>query len=160
MRNQLVRCSRLSDQTLMANSTHIENPDVILIGSGIMSAPHHPDPPAPLIPHRPPRPMKRIAFKMKLKPGFEAEYQRRHDALWPELAQALRDAGISDYSIFLDAETRALFAVQKRADDSIADRLPDHPIVKKWWASMAPLMEVNPDNSPVTKALREVFHLD
>ena len=103
--------------------------------------------------------MKRVAFRMKLKPGSEAEYHSRHAALWPELARALWDAGISDYSIFLDDETRTLFAVQKRTDDSTADQLPDHPIVKKWWASMAPLMEVNADNSPVTKPLREVFHL-
>jgi L-rhamnose mutarotase len=104
--------------------------------------------------------MFRVAFTMKLKPGFEAEYQRRHDALWPELAQALRDAGISDYSIFLDEETRTLFAVQKRTDASTAGQLPELPIVKQWWASMAPLMEVNADDSPVTKPLREVFHLD
>lgn len=104
--------------------------------------------------------MMRVAFTMKLKPGFEAEYKRRHDALWPELAQALRDAGISDYSIFLDEETRTLFAVQKRSDDSTAEQLPEHPIVRQWWAGMAPLMEVNADNSPVTKPLREVFHLD
>ena len=104
--------------------------------------------------------MKRVAFKMKLKPGCEAEYQRRHDALWPELAQALREAGISDYSIFLDEETRTLFAVQKRSDDSTADQLPDHPVVRKWWVSMAPLMEVNADHSPVTGTLREVFHFD
>jgi L-rhamnose mutarotase len=104
--------------------------------------------------------MKRVAFKMKLKPGFEAEYQRRHDALWPELAQALRDAGISDYSIFLDEETRTLFAVQKRSESSTADALPNHPAVKKWWAHMAPLMEVNADASPVIKPLCEVFHFD
>ena len=104
--------------------------------------------------------MMRVAFTMKLKPGFEAEYKRRHDALWPELAQALRDAGISDYSIFLDDETRTLFAVQRRSDGSTADDLPNHPAVKKWWAHMAPLMEVNADHSPVTKPLGEVFHFD
>lgn len=104
--------------------------------------------------------MKRVAFKMKLKPGFEAEYERRHAALWPELAQALREAGISDYSIFLDPETLTLFAVQKQAEGSTAAVLPDHPAVKRWWAYMAPLMEVNPDNSPVCGPLREVFHLE
>jgi L-rhamnose mutarotase len=104
--------------------------------------------------------VKRVAFKMKLKPGFEAEYERRHAALWPELAQALREAGISDYSIFLDPETLTLFAVQKQAEGSTAAALPDHPAVKRWWAYMAPLMEVNPDNSPVCGPLREVFHLE
>lgn len=104
--------------------------------------------------------MKRNAFKMKLKPGVATEYQRRHDELWPELAKELRSAGISDYSIFLDEETLTLFAVQKVADDNTADDLPQSPIVRKWWDSMAPLMEVQPDNAPVCGALKEVFHLD
>ena len=104
--------------------------------------------------------MKRHAFKMKLKPGVVAEYKKRHDEIWPELSQAIRAAGISDYSIFLDEETLTLFAVQKQADDNTATDLPNHPIVKKWWASMAPLMEVNSDNSPRCSDLREVFHLD
>lgn len=97
---------------------------------------------------------------MKLKPGCEAEYRRRHDALWPELADVLRKAGVTDYTIFLDEETLTLFAVQKQTHDSAASELPDHPVVKKWWASMAPLMQVNADQSPVTGQLREVFHLD
>ena len=104
--------------------------------------------------------MKRHAFKMKLKPGFEAEYKRRHDELWPELARELREAGISDYSIFLDPETLTLFAVQKLTDNKTANRLPHSPIVRQWWDSMAPLMEVLPDNEPVSSPLHEVFHLD
>ena len=104
--------------------------------------------------------MKRNAFKMKLKPGFEAEYRKRHDEIWPELSKELTDAGVSDYSIFLDEETLTLFAVQKLADDHTADALPSHPIVRKWWDFMADIMEVNPDNSPVCKPLVEVFHAD
>jgi L-rhamnose mutarotase len=104
--------------------------------------------------------MKRHAFTMKLKPGVVAEYKQRHDEIWPELSRAIRDAGISDYSIFLDEETRTLFAVQKQTEHNTAADLPNHPIVKKWWAYMAPLMEVNPDNSPQCGGLKEVFHLD
>jgi L-rhamnose mutarotase len=104
--------------------------------------------------------MKRNAFKMKLKPGFEAEYRKRHDEIWPELSKALTAAGVSDYSIFLDDETLTLFAVQKLADGNTADGLPQLPIVKKWWDFMAEVMEVNPDNSPVCKPLPEVFHAD
>ena len=104
--------------------------------------------------------MLRNAFKMKLKPGAVEEYKRRHDALWPELARELRAAGVSDYSIFLDEDTLTLFAVQKLDDGHTAGALPQTAIVKKWWAYMAPLMEVNPDRSPACTGLREVFHLD
>lgn len=104
--------------------------------------------------------MIRNAFCMKLKVGMEAEYKRRHDEIWPELAEALAAAGVSDYSIFLDESTGVLFAVQKLSDDNTADALPDQAIVKKWWAYMADLMETHPDNAPVCKPLREVFHMD
>lgn len=111
-----------------------------------------------MMPAKNPNPMIRNAFKMKLKPGFETEYRKRHDEIWPELSRALTDAGVSDYSIFLDAETLTLFAVQKLADGHTADLLPSTPIVRKWWEYMADIMEVNPDNSPVCVPLPEVFH--
>ena len=104
--------------------------------------------------------MMRNAFTMKLRKGFEAEYKKRHDAIWPELEAELRNAGVSDYSIFLDEETLTLFAVQKLSDNNTADHLPNTDIVKKWWAYMNDIMDTNPDNSPVCKPLREVFHLD
>jgi L-rhamnose mutarotase len=104
--------------------------------------------------------MKRHAFKMKLKPGKVAEYKKRHDEIWPELAAELRAAGVSDYSIFLDEETLTLFAVQKLSDTNSAAELPKSVIVRKWWNSMAPLMEAHPDHAPVCGELREVFHLD
>ena len=104
--------------------------------------------------------MQRNAFKMKLKPGVVAEYKKRHDEIWPELKAELKAAGVSDYSIFLDEETLTLFAVQKLGEKNSAAELPDSPIVRKWWSYMAPLMEVHPDNSPITKPLKEVFHLE
>lgn len=104
--------------------------------------------------------MMRNAFKMKLHKGFEAEYKKRHDEIWPELEAELRKAGVSDYSIFFDEETLTLFAVQKLSDNNTADDLPNTEIVKKWWAYMKDIMDSNPDNSPVCKPLREVFHLD
>ncbi|NQX02980.1 L-rhamnose mutarotase [bacterium] len=102
--------------------------------------------------------MTRNAFKMKLKPGFAAEYRKRHDEIWPELSALLTAAGVSDYSIFLDEETLTLFAVQKLADGHTAELLPSDPLVRKWWDFMAEIMEVNPDHSPVCVALPEVFH--
>jgi L-rhamnose mutarotase len=102
--------------------------------------------------------MIRNAFKMKLLPGFEHEYKKRHDEIWPELAEELAKAGVSDYSIFLDEETLTLFAVQKLADSHTSDMLPQTAIVKKWWSYMADIMVCNPDNSPVAIELKEVFH--
>lgn len=104
--------------------------------------------------------MEHNAFKMKLKPGFESEYKKRHDEIWPELSELLSAAGISDYSIFLDEETLTLFAVQKRDDNHTAADLPNNPVVRKWWAYMADIMETNPDSSPVCVSLNEVFHMD
>ena len=103
--------------------------------------------------------MQKVAFTMQLKPGVVEEYKKRHDEIWPELSEALTAAGISDYSIFLEASTGKLFAVQWLADPHTADQLPQLPIMKKWWAYMADIMEVNPDNSPVSIPLEEVFYL-
>ena len=104
--------------------------------------------------------MRSVAFKMKLKPGFEKEYQKRHDEIWPELSEELIKAGVSDYSIFLDEETNILFAIQKLADNHTSDNLPQTEIVKRWWDFMSDIMDVNPDNSPVVIELKEVFHQD
>ncbi|MDC7233195.1 MAG: L-rhamnose mutarotase [Spirochaetales bacterium] len=102
--------------------------------------------------------MNRVAFKMKLKKGFEAEYKKRHDEIWPELQTLLKEQGISDYSIFLDEETGVLFGVQKVSGDGGSQDLGQNPVVQKWWAFMADIMEVNEDNSPVTIPLKEVFY--
>jgi L-rhamnose mutarotase len=104
--------------------------------------------------------MQRIAFKMKLKPGFVEEYKRRHDQIWPELAALLRKSGVGDYSIFFDEETDILFAVQKQSGSSSSQDLGTTDIVRRWWDSMADIMETNPDHSPVSIPLREVFYLD
>lgn len=100
------------------------------------------------------------ANKLKLKPGTGAEYKKRHDAIWPELSKAIRDAGISDYSIFLDEETGTLFAVQKVATHNTTAELRKTELMQKWWAHMADIMEVNPDNSPARVPLKQVFHQD
>jgi arylsulfatase len=100
------------------------------------------------------------ANKLKLKPGMGDEYKKRHDAIWPELSKAIRDAGISDYSIFLDEETGTLFSIQKVTANNTAAELRKTELMKKWWAHMADIMEVNPDNSPVRVPLKQVFHQD
>jgi L-rhamnose mutarotase len=97
---------------------------------------------------------------MQLKPGVAAEYERRHDDLWPDLAEALRKAGVHDYSIFLDEETLSLFAVLRLRPDHKKDALPLEPVMKRWWDYMADLMEVHPDNRPREWPLKPVFHFE
>lgn len=104
--------------------------------------------------------MKREAFIMFLKPGYEKEYEKRHNALWPELKVLLKDAGISDYSIFWDKNTNVLYAVQKVDGNTNSQDLGNNPIVKRWWDYMADIMEVNADNSPKSIPLKEVFYLE
>lgn len=103
---------------------------------------------------------KRIGFKMKLNPGFVEEYKKRHNELWPELRKLLKDNGISEYSIFFDEETHILFGFQKQTGDQGSQDLGQTEIVKKWWKFMADLMETNPDNSPVSTPLDEVFFME
>jgi L-rhamnose mutarotase len=95
---------------------------------------------------------------MNLFPGQAAEYEKRHDEIFPELALALKDAGISDYSIWLDPETHHLFATLTRSDDHTIDRLPDLDIMKRWWKHMADIMETDANNVPTQLPLRRVFY--
>ena len=98
---------------------------------------------------------------MYLKPGCEEEYQRRHAAIWPELVEMIHEAGVKNYSIFCDKDTNLLFAYQEcEGEGSSQDTSDVDPITQRWWDMMADIMEVNPDNSPVTIPLQEVFHLD
>lgn len=100
-----------------------------------------------------------IAFRMQLKPGCICEYERRHKEIWPDLTRALTEAGVYDYSIFLDDETLMLFAVLRLRDDHQRDALAQHPVMRQWWSHMAELMIVQPDNRPVEWPLRRVFRL-
>ncbi|NDV82170.1 L-rhamnose mutarotase [Bacteroides sp. 51] len=104
--------------------------------------------------------MKREAFKMYLKPGCEAEYEKRHNEIWPELKKLLSDNGIYDYSIFWDKETNILFACQKVRGEESSQDMGTNPIVQKWWDYMADIMDTNPDNSPVSIPLQEVFRME
>lgn len=104
--------------------------------------------------------MNRVAFKMYLRPGCEAEYEKRHNEIWPELLALLKETGTSDYSVFWDKETNILFAVQKSDGQATAKDLGNNPLVQKWWKHMADLMDTNADNSPVIVSLQELFHMD
>lgn len=105
-------------------------------------------------------PRERVGFAMQLHPGQAEEYKRRHAAIWPELAALLREAGVANYSIYLDERTNTLFAYLERSKSHKMDALPEHAIMKRWWAHMGDIMAANPDHSPVVTPLVEMFHLD
>jgi len=103
---------------------------------------------------------KRFAFKMKLYPGLKEEYRKRHSEIWPELVDLLKKEGIGNYSIFLDEETNTLFAYQEQIGESSSQDLGTTEVVQKWWKYMADIMETNPDNSPVSIPLEQVFYME
>lgn len=104
--------------------------------------------------------MERMAFKMHLNEGQKEEYKKRHAEIWPELKLLLKESGISEYSIFLDEETNTLFAFQKVSGEGGSQDLGKTEIVQKWWKYMADIMKTNPDNSPVSVELEEVFYME
>lgn len=103
--------------------------------------------------------MQRVASIMKLLPGNEEEYERRHREIWPDLVALLKEKGIHNYSIFLDKNTSQLFAFLKSEDEVLRLSLAGEEIMKKWWFYMKDIMETNEDNSPVATPLQEVFFL-
>jgi L-rhamnose mutarotase len=103
---------------------------------------------------------EKLAFRMFLNPGCEAEYKLRHDRIWPELAGLLKASGVSDYSIYLDEPRGVLFAVLRREPGHTMDSLPQHPVMQRWWQHMKDIMASNADGSPVVEPLPCVFHLD
>ena len=113
-----------------------------------------------LIEPHPTIPMIRKAFIMSVNAGSEEEYERRHRPIWPELEQTLKDHGAHNYTIFLDASTRQLFGCVEVENEERWNAIANTPICRKWWAHMKEIMPSNPDNSPVARELREVFHID
>ena len=103
--------------------------------------------------------MNRLAFTMQLHPGQEAEYRRRHNAIWPELVDLLKAAGVEDYSIFLEPQTLVLFAYLRISDPQALDSLKTKDVMWRWWDQMKDIMDVHPDTSPVTRPLTELFYL-
>lgn len=101
----------------------------------------------------------RLAFRMQLFPGKAAEYKKRHDKIWPELVELLKGKGIRDYSIFLDEKDGSLFGVLEVDDALSLDALPQEPVMQRWWQYMKDIMASNPDGSPVSIPLQDVFYL-
>ena len=103
--------------------------------------------------------MEKVAFKMQLNPGQRDEYKQRHDEIWPELSQALTEAGVSDYSIHLDTDTNILFATMWRREDHGLDVLSQTDLMQKWWAYMADIMQTHNSNEPFMTPLETLFHM-
>ncbi len=103
--------------------------------------------------------MIRKAFVMQLHPGQESEYQKRHNPIWPELEETLKSHGVSRYSIFLHQETLQLFAYAEIEDEAKWEAIAQTKVCQRWWVQMSDIMDANPDNSPVSTELKEVFCL-
>lgn len=102
----------------------------------------------------------RKAFVMSVNAGSEDEYEKRHSPIWPELEKVLKDHGVSNYSIFLHPETRQLFGYAEIESEEQWASIASTEVCQKWWKHMGDIMPSNPDHSPVSAPLREVFHLD
>lgn len=104
--------------------------------------------------------MIRKAFVMSVHPGREADYARRHQPIWPELEAVLKAHGVHNYSIFLHAETRQLFAYVEIEDEARWAAIAQTAVCRRWWQNMGDVMPSNADHSPVANGLKEVFHLE
>jgi L-rhamnose mutarotase len=104
--------------------------------------------------------MIRRAFRMSIHDGQAAEYERRHHPIWAELEQTLLAHGVHSYSIFLDADTNTLFAYVEMESEERWAEVAQTDVCQRWWRDMREIMPSNPDNSPVSRECREVFHLD
>lgn len=99
-------------------------------------------------------------FKMKLDAGMAEEYRTRHNQLWPEMKDIIHEHGGKNYSIFLDEETNILFGYIEIENEDLWNQVGKTDVNQKWWDFMASIMETNADNSPVSKDLDLMFHLD
>ena len=104
--------------------------------------------------------MIRKASVMKVFAGCHEEYKKRHDELWPEMEKELKNHGAHHYSIFLDKKTNNLFACVEIENEELWEKMGETEVCQKWWAYMKDIMETNPDNSPISTELEEVFYLD
>ena len=104
--------------------------------------------------------MIRKSFVMSVHAGSEAEYARRHQPIWEELAAALTAHGVHNYSIFLHPETRQLFAYAEIESEARWAEIASTEVCQRWWKHMRELMPADATNRPLATPLKEVFHLD
>ena len=104
--------------------------------------------------------MIRKAFAMSVYPEQIGAYEKRHNPIWPELEQTLKEHGVSTYTIFLHPGTHQLFGYAEFENEEEWNSVARTDVCQRWWAYMKEIMPSNPDNSPVSIELREVFHIE
>jgi L-rhamnose mutarotase len=104
--------------------------------------------------------MLRKAFRMSVHPGRHEEYERRHSPIWRELEEVLTAHGARNYSIYLDPSDGSLFGYVEIEDEARWNAIAQTDVCRRWWTHMRDIMPANPDDSPRSVELREVFHLD
>jgi len=104
--------------------------------------------------------MIRKSFVMEVNPDQHEEYEKRHNPIWEELRKTLKSHGVHNYSIFLNKETNHLFGYVEIEDEERWNRIAQTEICQRWWKHMKDIMPSNPDNSPYSTELEEVFHID
>ena len=90
--------------------------------------------------------MTGYAWVLEVRPGYEEEYKKRHDEIWPEMLNVLRKAGVSNYNIFRHG--LVLFGYFE-TDDLVATQsiLADDPVNARWGEWMEPLMKIEVDQA-------------
>ena len=104
--------------------------------------------------------MIRKAFVMSVHPGREAEYEARHNPIWSELEETLKDYSVSTYTIFLHTGSRQLFAYVEVEDQAKWDAIAETSICRRWWTYIRELMPSNPEYSPGSEELREILQIE
>ncbi len=104
--------------------------------------------------------MIRKAFVMSVNPDQHREYEKRHTPIWPDLEAVLKNHGVRSYTIFLHPGTSQLFAYVEFESEAQWNAISQTEPCRRWWAHMKDIMPSNPDNSPRSEEIREVFHLE
>ena len=97
---------------------------------------------------------------MSIHAGQAAEYERRHTPIWPELEATLLEHGVDTYTIFLDDASGDLFAYVEFDSQARWDTVENTEVCRRWWRHMREIMPSNVDDSPESRPLREVFHIE
>ncbi len=104
--------------------------------------------------------MERLCFTFEIKPGTEAEYKRRHDAIWPELVEAIKDAGFSNYSLFRRGTTIYAYAEVEPDVQTAMAKLAPSEVNRRWSEWFEDVIVSLTDESGQLYRAEEVWHLD